>query len=146
MKEGPRIAAVIATMNRSATAVACVRSLADQTRNIELMVVADNCSTDDTVAELKLMADLPFELIIHRMKENRGNAGGVEEAMELAFAKGADAVWILDDDSWPRPDALKEMLVKPWDAKEDAIRCRSTRKLAVSHGPFWCPMERMAGS
>lgn len=115
MKEAPRIAAVIATMNRAATAATCVKALAAQTRTIELMVVADNCSTDDTVAELEEMANLPFELIVHRMKENRGNAGGVEEAMELAFAQGVDGVWILDDDSWPRPDALEGMLAKPWD-------------------------------
>ena len=61
---------------------------------------------------MEALTDLPFELVIHRMRENRGNAGGVEEAMELAFAKGADAVWILDDDSWPRADALEAMLEK----------------------------------
>ena len=103
-------------MNRAPTAVACVRALAAQTRPPELVVVADNVSADDTVAALEALTDLPFELVIHRMRENRGNAGGVEEAMELAFAKGADAVWILDDDSWPRAGALEAMLEKPWDA------------------------------
>lgn len=109
------IAAIFATMNRSQTAVACVRALAAQTRPPELVVVADNVSSDDTVAALEALAGLPFELIVHRMTENRGNAGGVEEAMELAFAKGADAVWILDDDSWPRAGALEAMMAKPWD-------------------------------
>jgi GT2 family glycosyltransferase len=110
-----KIAAVFATMNRASTALACVRSLAAQTRPPELVVVADNASSDDTVAALETMADMPFELIVHRLRENRGNAGGVMEAMELAFARGADAVWILDDDSWPRPEALAAMLAKPWD-------------------------------
>jgi len=111
----PVVAAVFATMNRAATAVACVRALAAQTRPPERVVVADNVSSDDTVAALESLADLPFELVIHRMRENRGNAGGVEEAMELAFARGADAVWILDDDSWPRPGALEAMLAGGWD-------------------------------
>ena len=53
---------------------------------------------------------LPFELIVLQLPENRGNAGGVEDAMEHAFAKGADAVWILDDDSWPRDGALAALL------------------------------------
>ena len=109
------IAAVFATMNRAATPLACVRALAAQTRPPDLVVVADNVSTDDTVEVLESLRDLPFELVVHRMAENRGNAGGVEEVMELAFAKGADAVWILDDDSWPRPEALEAMLEKPWD-------------------------------
>lgn len=110
-----QIAAVFATMNRAPTAVACVRALAAQTRPPDLVVVADNVSDDDTVMALESLTDLPFELIVHRMRENRGNAGGVEEAMELSFARGADAVWILDDDSWPRAEALAALLEPPWD-------------------------------
>ena len=111
----PSIAAVFATMNRSATALACVQALAAQTRPPELVVVADNVSTDETVAELGRLQELPFRLIVHRLDENRGNAGGVQEAMDLAFAEGADAVWILDDDSWPRPEALEALIKEPWD-------------------------------
>lgn len=101
-------------MNRASTAVACVRALAAQTRPPDLVVVADNVSDDDTVSALEALSGLPFELVIHRMRENRGNAGGVQEAMELAFARDADAVWILDDDSWPREGALAALLGKPW--------------------------------
>lgn len=108
------IAAIFATMNRAATAVTCVRALAMQTRPPEMVVVADNVSEDDTVACLEALENLPFELVVHRMTENRGNAGGVRDAMEFAFKRGADAVWILDDDSWPRPDALAE-LANDWD-------------------------------
>jgi rhamnopyranosyl-N-acetylglucosaminyl-diphospho-decaprenol beta-1,3/1,4-galactofuranosyltransferase len=110
-----KIATVFATMNRARTAVDCVRALASQTRPPDWVVVADNVSSDATVAELEAITGLPFELIVLRMRENRGNAGGVEDAMELAFAKGADAVWILDDDSWPREGALAALLERPWD-------------------------------
>ncbi|MGL4401394.1 MAG: glycosyltransferase [Luteolibacter sp.] len=110
-----KIAAVFATMERAQTALACVRALAAQTRPPEWVVVADNVSADETVATLQALTGLPFELIIRRMRENRGNAGGVEEAMDLAFAQGADAVWILDDDSWPRPRALEKLLEDAWD-------------------------------
>lgn len=110
MEGVPKVAAVFATMNRAATAMACVRALADQTRPPELVVVADNVSTDGTPFALESLDGLPFDLIVHRMAENRGNAGGVEEGMELAFARGADSVWILDDDSVPRKDALRALL------------------------------------
>jgi rhamnopyranosyl-N-acetylglucosaminyl-diphospho-decaprenol beta-1,3/1,4-galactofuranosyltransferase len=115
MTETLKIAAVFATMNRAATAVACVRALAGQTRPPEWVVVADNVSGDGTVAALEALEGLPFELVILRMRENRGNAGGVEEAMDMAFARGVDAVWILDDDSWPREGALAALLDPPWD-------------------------------
>ncbi len=141
MNENLRIAVVFATMNRAQTAVLCVRALADQSRPPDCVIVADNVSNDDTAAALETMEGLPFELIVHRMRENRGNAGGVEEAMDLAFSKGADAVWILDDDSWPRSAAIKALLEKPWDARVvrhamqvDPKTGRFTWPLQVDHG------------
>lgn len=133
----PKVAAVFATMNRSATAVACVRALAAQTHPPEMVVVADNVSTDETVARLEAMRDLPFELIIHRMNENRGNAGGVQEAMDLAFEKGADAVWILDDDSWPRPESLRALIMEPGDPKV----VRHSLQIDPSTGKFTWPLQ-----
>ena len=133
----PSIAAVFATMNRSATALACVRALAAQTRPPELVVVADNVSTDETVNELGRLQELPFRLIVHRMDENRGNAGGVEEAMDLAFAEGADAVWILDDDSWPRPEALEALIKEPWDPK----LVRHSLQIDPKTGKFTWPLQ-----
>lgn len=106
----PKVAAVFATMNRSATALACVKALAAQTSPPALVVVADNVSEDGTAENLRSLPKLPFPLTVIDMPENLGNAGGVREAMELAFSEGADAVWILDDDSWPRPDALEALL------------------------------------
>ncbi len=115
MSQALKIAAVFATMNRGQTALSCVNALAAQTRPPTWVVVADNVSQDGTAELLDGLAGLPFELLVLRMKANRGNAGGVEEAMEVAFAQGADAVWILDDDSWPRPEALAALLERPWE-------------------------------
>ena len=109
------IAAVFATMNRAATAVSCVQALAAQTRPPDLVVVADNCSVDDTATVLEALQDLPFQLSVIRMSENGGNAGGVAEAMDSAYSSGADAVWILDDDSWPQPEALASLLAPPFE-------------------------------
>jgi rhamnopyranosyl-N-acetylglucosaminyl-diphospho-decaprenol beta-1,3/1,4-galactofuranosyltransferase len=131
------IAAVFATMNRAPTAVACVKSLAMQTRPPELVVVADNVSTDDTKAQLESLIDLPFRLIVLHQRENRGNAGGVEDAMELAFGEGVDAVWILDDDSWPRVDALEAMLAKPWNPQV----VRHAMQVDPKTGKFTWPLQ-----
>ena len=140
-------------MNRASTAVACVRALAAQTRPPEWVVVADNVSDDGTAELLEGMAELPFGLRVHRMQDNRGNAGGVEEAMELALAKGVDAVWILDDDSWPRPGALAALLERPWDVRVvrhglqvDPRTGRFTWPLQVADGKGgWRFVDSMAG-
>lgn len=137
----PSVAVVFATMNRWKTAAACVAALAAQTRSPELVIVADNASTDETVSQLRALQDLPFELIVQSLEENIGNAGGVEAAMELAFSKGMEAVWILDDDSWPRPEALEALLSEPWDP--DVVRHAiqidpDTKKLSW---PMWVEPE-----
>ncbi|MGA0845585.1 MAG: glycosyltransferase [Luteolibacter sp.] len=137
MKEATRVAAVFATMNRSETARRCVESLAAQTRPPERVIVADNVSSDDTVAILEDMRDLPFPLTVLKMAENAGNAGGVRAAMELGFEEGADAVWILDDDSWPRSDALAELLHKPLDPSV----VRHSVQIDPKTGRFTWPMQ-----
>lgn len=138
------VTAVFATMNRTATAVACVRALAAQTRPPDRAIVADNVSSDTTVADLDGLDGLPFPLDVIRMPENAGNAGGVAAAMERAFLDGTDAVWILDDDSWPRPEALDSLLEEPWDRKSvrhahqiDPKTGRFTWPLQVADGGGW---------
>ncbi len=131
------IAVVFATMNHAPISVACVRALAQQTRPPDMVLVADNVSSDDTVSSLESLTDIPFELIVHRMQENCGNAGGVQEVMDMAFAKGADAVWILDDDSWPRGEALAELLEKPWDPQV----VRHALQIDPKTGRFTWPLQ-----
>ena len=106
------IAAVFTSCNRKDTALECVRRLRLQTRPPELVVVADNASIDGTPAALEDLLWDKLEVI--HTGGNLGNAGGVHVAMEHAFASGADAVWILDDDSWPRKDALERLLQPGW--------------------------------
>jgi rhamnopyranosyl-N-acetylglucosaminyl-diphospho-decaprenol beta-1,3/1,4-galactofuranosyltransferase len=106
----PRVAAIFATMNRHATAVHCIRALASQTTPPAFVIVADNASTDQTPEILEALQNLPFPLHVLRMGYNSGNAGGVKATMEFAFGKQADAVWILDDDSFPRERALGALL------------------------------------
>lgn len=131
------ITAIFATMNRSATAVGCVRALAAQVRPPERVIVADNASSDATVEDLEALGDLPFALDVIRMPENAGNAGGAAAAMERAFAGGADAVWILDDDSWPRPEALAALLADDWDGKS----VRHAHQIDPQTGRFTWPLQ-----
>lgn len=133
----PRVAAIFATMNRAATAKGCVMALAAQTSPPEWVMVADNGSTDDTVHVLESLESLPFTLVVHRMPENRGNAGGVQAVMERAFGEGADAVWILDDDSWPREAALAALLEGEWDPR----MVRHSLQIDPASGRFTWPLQ-----
>ena len=133
----PKIAAVFATMNRGHVAVACVKALAAQTSPPWRVIVADNRSSDGTAETLEALPALPFGLTVLRMPENGGNAGGVRASMDLAFVEGADAVWILDDDSWPRADALAAMLEELYD---DAVVLHPIQ-IDPASGRFTWPLQ-----
>lgn len=144
MSELPlKIAVVFATMNRRKVVASCVAALAAQSRAPQWVIVADNGSTDDTVGFLREFSshpECPFRLIVMEMPENLGNAGGVAAAMELSFSNGADAVWILDDDSIPRPDALEALLQPEWNPN-----CiRHAMQIDPKTGQFTWPLQVLA--
>lgn len=108
-----KIAAVFASYNRSQTALSCLERLRNQTRPLDLVVIGENGSEDGSV---EAYSALGWEkLMVLPTGGNLGNAGAVQLAMDEAFACGMDAVWILDDDSWPRLNALEEMLRDGFD-------------------------------
>ncbi len=119
--KAPAIAAIFATMNRAKVAVECLRLLSIQSQRPGKLFVTDNASSDDT-AELLESASREHGMVLCliRSAENLGNAGGIKLAMEKAFEEGFDAVWILDDDSWPEERTLQELLES--GAPEDGIR------------------------
>lgn len=136
----PRIAAVFATMNRCDVATECLHRLARQTVLPEKLFITDNASTDTTIQKLEeasSQSPLPVELI--HSTENLGNAGGIKLAIDRAFEQGFTAIWILDDDSWPEPDAFAN-LASP-NGPEEGIR--SSLVLAPDNAEVSWPCEIM---
>ncbi len=110
-----KVAAIFASYNRKDVALECVARLRAQTRLPDLVVVGDNASGDGSPEALRATGWDRLEVL--DTGDNLGNAGAVQMAMEHAFDRGCEAVWILDDDSWPRPNALEAMLRDPWDGR-----------------------------
>ena len=54
------------------------------------------------------------------LSENTGGAGGFSAGMAKGYELGADFLWIMDDDCYPRPDALEE-LVNGLDKAEQTL-------------------------
>ncbi|MFD2255850.1 glycosyltransferase [Luteolibacter algae] len=136
------VTAVFVTMNRSAIAVTCLKKLFKQTRPPERVIVFNNASTDNTLAALtSFQQGHPEFLTILDSPDNLGNAGGMERLMDRAFHEGADAVWILDDDSWPEIDALSELL--QGELAADSVR--SSRVIDPTTGYLSWPMQVTRG-
>jgi len=102
-----KISAVVVTYNRQELLVASLSALEAQSRPVDRILVVDNASTDDTANIVKQkFPGVEF----HQLNQNTGGAGGFAAGLALALADDADSVWLLDDDTIPRPDALLALL------------------------------------
>lgn len=84
------------------------------------VVVVDNASTDGSA---ELVADRYPDVDLVRLRANTGGAGGFALGIARALDLGADAVWIMDDDTIPQPGALGAL-----------VDARATLQAADTHG------------
>ncbi|MDE7386707.1 MAG: glycosyltransferase family 2 protein [Muribaculaceae bacterium] len=105
-----KITAVVVTYNRLALLRQCIKSLRNQTRQVDEIIVINNCSTDGTADFLDEIAATCPEIKPTTLPSNVGGAGGFEAGMGMAIEQGADRVWIMDDDTLPTPTALERLL------------------------------------
>jgi GT2 family glycosyltransferase len=79
-------------------------------------IVVDNGSVDDSVARV---AESYPDVTILQAGENLGYAGGNNLGIKHALSKGADYVWLLNDDVTVAPDSLS-LLMSTADAQPKA--------------------------
>lgn len=121
----PRICAIFTHFASAERTLTCLRRLGAQTRQPEAVLIINNSTAEDAVLEQArdLAAEVLPEGALHilQMESNLGNAGGCAHGIQHAFAElKADYVWVLDDDSWPRPQSLEQLLTV--DVPEDTVR------------------------
>jgi rhamnopyranosyl-N-acetylglucosaminyl-diphospho-decaprenol beta-1,3/1,4-galactofuranosyltransferase len=103
----PRVVAALVTHNRRDILRDALAAVTGQSRPPDEVVVVDNASSDGTVA----MVEREFPAVrVLALAENVGGAGGYHEAIAASHGAGADWIWLLDDDTIARPDALAELL------------------------------------
>ena len=103
------IAAVIVTYNRVKMLQKCLDSLLQQTAGCDILII-DNASTDST-AEVCFGYTAEHDNIQYfNTGANLGGAGGFQYGMRTAVEQGYDYVWVMDDDCYPDPDALEELM------------------------------------
>ena len=104
-KQKTNVAAVVVTYNRLVLLKQCVECLRGQTARCDVLIV-NNASTDGTEEWLAAQADL----LSRNTGSNLGGAGGFNYGMRWAVEAGFDYVWVMDDDTLPKPDALEKLL------------------------------------
>lgn len=108
----PRIAAVVVTFNRLELLQRLVARLREVPELDEILVV-DNASGDGTGEWLASTGSTTGTPLLGRtLTHNRGGAGGFHDGLAWAVERGADLVWLMDDDGLPDPDCLATLLAR----------------------------------
>lgn len=100
-----KVVALIVTYNRQNLLAECINALRNQTRKPDAILVVNNGSNDETENWLKDQSDIKF-----LTQENIGSAGGFNTGITFAFKQGYTWVWCMDDDGYPKEDALENIL------------------------------------
>jgi rhamnopyranosyl-N-acetylglucosaminyl-diphospho-decaprenol beta-1,3/1,4-galactofuranosyltransferase len=98
---------VVVTYNRRALLLEALTAIESQTRVPDAVIVIDNASSDASAAAVR--SEHPKVQLVE-MARNLGGAGGFAAGIDAAMTEGADLIWLMDDDTVPRPEALAELL------------------------------------
>ena len=113
----PRIVAVVVTFNRRALLERLLDVLR-RTPSLAEILVIDNASTDGTGAWLRDVVSTTAGLVpVHvvTLDTNTGGAGGFHAGMVVGLERGADLLWLMDDDGVPTPGCLETLLEQGTD-------------------------------
>lgn len=111
-----KITAVVVTFNRFELLKKTIQSLRNQTIKLDSIIVVNNGSTDGTRAWLDNEKGLS---VINQ--ENIGGSGGFYTGIKYAHEHGFDWMWCMDDDVFPTPECLENLLKK--DSEGIGILC-----------------------
>ena len=123
-----RILAAIVTYNRMALLESCIDHVRAQRRPPDGLIVINNSSPDGTVEMLERKG------VDYVTQPNVGSAGGWKRCLEEGLAGEWDAVWLMDDDGYPHPDALgllEEALVPGVSCVSSVVLCEQDRNRFV---------------
>ncbi|MDL2318795.1 glycosyltransferase family 2 protein [Eubacteriales bacterium OttesenSCG-928-A19] len=137
-----RIAAIVVTYNRKEMLRENLDALLGQVYSTFDILIVDNASDDGTAETIASYLKNP-RIHYANTGENLGGAGGFQCGMLMAFKRGYDRVWLMDDDCLPYPDAL-EKLVQADQCLGDAYGFLSSVVLWTDGAP--CTMNIQAVS
>jgi len=104
-----KTAAIVVTYNRVDCLKQCVAALQAQICPCDILVV-DNGSIDATAQWVAQYMAGQINVFYRNTGKNTGGAGGFHCGIQWAVSMGYETLWLMDDDCYPKPDALEKLL------------------------------------
>ena len=105
------VVALVVTHNRKHLLLKCIDALLNQTLKPSLICIIDNASSDGTWEALANSGKIEYNFIEYEyLSKNCGGAGGFSYGLDMALKRGADWIWMMDDDAVPDSNALNELM------------------------------------
>lgn len=149
-----KITAVVVTYNRLELlkkSIQCLQAALEQVQRGDIdchICVINNGSTDGTHEWLDAQAGLE---VVHQ--ENVGGSGGFYTGIKKAYEEGADWIWCMDDDVFPKQHCLLSLLEEVNRHEDEPLGILSPRRLLegvvftheFQHFNFTNPLASMHG-
>lgn len=105
-----KIAAVIVTYNRINKLKRNIQAILKQNFSVSTIIIVDNNSTDGTREYLENLQSHNKSVHVYSLSRNIGGAGGFNYGLKRAVMDFEDDYfWIMDDDTIPEKNALKNL-------------------------------------
>ncbi|WP_156907912.1 glycosyltransferase family 2 protein [Desulfovibrio cuneatus] len=183
-KHMKKISPIVLNYNNAKDTIECVSSLLLSNTTPHSIIIIDNKSTDASCAEITewlvtishpvdieeqktpwlptsgsqvwaFTHPLNIRILLVAAKSNKGYAAGNNIGLSICFKEGADAAWILNNDTIVAPDALRAMSDKLFSQPhyglcgscvlyyhiKDRVQCRSGGKTN-----YWTGLSRLNGN
>ncbi len=149
-----KITAVVVTYNRLELlkkSIQCLQAALEQVQSANIdchICVINNGSTDGTHEWLDAQAGLE---VVHQ--KNVGGSGGFYTGIKKAYEEGADWIWCMDDDVFPKQHCLLSLLEEVNKHEDEPLGILSPRRLLegvvftheFQHFNFTNPLASMHG-
>ena len=112
------VAAAITTFNRLESLKRCIEHVRAQTQPPDEIIVVNDHSTDGTDAWLATQPDV----VAVNQPENLGCANSFHTVLRVAYERGHDYAWTMDDDVFAEPGALAAIVAAAEGLKAKGIR------------------------
>ena len=136
MRSAGKVAVVIVNWERPEDTIQCVHSVMDADYPDINLILVDNGSSDDSIAQFKAEFG---QISIIELPENQGFTGGYNAGIEKALELDSPFIFLLNNDTVIEKNTLFELVNSGWDIAVPKITFYDSPTTIWAAGARWRP-------